>query len=459
MLFDLNRFGAGTYKQEASKIIHLAWPMFIAQIAQVGVGVVDTVMAGRYGAEDLAAVALGTSLFMTLYISLMGVITALNPILSQLYGAQKISDLSKVGSQGVWLAFVLGLVGMLIMWALIAPLNHYFQLGEYVKHVFAYYMFWIAMALPFALVYRSLHAYASSLNRPKPIMWISLFGLLLVIPINYLLIYGFGSFEGLGGIGCAIGTVFVFALNTLCLWLYIQRHAYFKPFGKLSFARGLDVGILKRITLLGLPIGLSFMIEVSLFTLISILIANLGVEYVASQQVVINISSLVYMVPQSLGAALSVCVGYAVGSGQMQRARYIAGVGLTIGLLASMVTIVLILLFRTHIVSLYTTEAAVIVIASTLLIFNAVFQLPDAMQTIATGALRGYKVTRLPMVIHAIAFWGFGLFVGYTLCFRFNMSIYGFWTALILSLTIAAIAFITLLSRVSQRFVRQSHEH
>lgn len=97
MLFDLNRFGMGTYKQEAGKIIHLAWPMFIAQIAQVGVGVVDTVMAGRYGAEDLAAVALGTSLFMTLYISLMGVITALNPILSQLYGAQNNLDFEQSG--------------------------------------------------------------------------------------------------------------------------------------------------------------------------------------------------------------------------------------------------------------------------------------------------------------------------------------------------------------------------
>ena len=307
MLFDLNRFGAGTYKQEAAKIVHLAWPMFIAQIAQVGVGVVDTVMAGRYGAEDLAAVALGTSLFMTLYISLMGVVTALNPILSQLYGAQKISDLSKVASQGVWLAFILGIVGMLIMWALIAPLNHYFKLGDYVKHVFAYYMFWIAMALPFALVYRSLHAYASSLNRPKPMMWISLFGLCMSIPINYVLIYGLWGIPGLGGIGCAIGTVLVFAINTVCLWLYIRYDGYFKQFGQLSLASGLDFSILKRIVVLGIPIGLSFLIEVSLFTFISILIANLGVEYVASQQVVINISSLVYMVPQSLGAALSVC--------------------------------------------------------------------------------------------------------------------------------------------------------
>ena len=455
MLFDLNRFGMGTYKQEAGKIIHLAWPMFIAQIAQVGVGVVDTVMAGRYGAEDLAAVALGTSLFMTLYISLMGVITALNPILSQLYGAQKITDLSKVGSQGVWLAFMLGILGMLIMWGLIAPLNHYFELSEYVKHVFAYYMFWIALALPFALVYRSLHAYASSLNKPKPMMWISLFGLCMSIPINYVLIYGIWGLPGLGGIGCAIGTVLVFAINTLCLWLYIRYDTYFKKFGRLSLAGGLDVPVLKRIVVLGIPIGLSFLIEVSLFTFISILIANLGVEYVASQQVVINISSLVYMVPQSLGAALSVCVGYAVGSGQMQRARYIAGVGLTIGLMASSVTVLVILIFRTSIVSLYTTDAAVIAIGAALLVFNAVFQLPDAMQTIATGALRGYKVTRLPMVVHAIAFWVFGLCLGYVLCFHFNMGIYGFWSALILSLTLAAIAFIVLLSRVSQRFVSE----
>lgn len=456
MLFDLNRFGWAEYKQEASKIAHLAWPMFVAQIAQVGVGVVDTVMAGRYGAEDLAAVALGTSLFMTLYISLMGVVTALNPILSQLYGAQKTDDISKVGSQGLWLALVLGIVGMLVMWALIVPLNHYFKLGDYVKHVFAYYVFWIAMALPFALIYRSLHAYASSLNRPKPIMWISLLGLVLSVPINYALIYGVAGLPAMGGIGCAIGTVFVFALNTLCLWVYLRISPYFKGFGYLGFAGGIDIPTIKRIAKLGLPIGLSFLIEVSLFTLISILIANLGVEYVASQQVVINISSLVYMVPQSLGAALSVCVGYAIGSGQVQKARYIAGVGLTIGLAASSVTVLLIVLFRTSIVSMYTTDVVVISIASTLLIFNAIFQLPDAMQTIATGALRGYKVTRLPMLIHAIAFWGCGLCVGYVLCFHFNMGIYGFWSALILSLSLAAIAFIALLSRVSQQFLDKS---
>lgn len=453
MLFDLNRFGLATYKYEAGKIVNLAWPMFIAQIAQVGVGVVDTVMAGRYGAEDLAAVALGTSIFMTFYISLMGVVTALNPMLSQLFGAQKITEISKLGSMGLWVALILGVLGMLGMWALIRPLNDYFELSAYVESVFAQFLFYVAFALPFALVYRVLHAFASSLNRPKPIMWFSLMGLILSIPVNYVLIYGKFGLPELGGVGCAFATVFVFALNTVCLWLYIRFSDYFQPFGRLSFKQKLDASVFKNILFLGIPIGLSFFIEVSLFTFIAILIANLGVEYVASQQVVINISSLVYMVPQSLGAALSVCVGYAVGSKQMHRARYIAGVGLTISLLASSVTVLLILIFKSQIVSFYTSDAAVLVIATNLLIFNAIFQLPDAMQTTATGALRGYKVTRLPMVIHGIAFWGFGLCLGYVLCFHFNMGIYGFWTALIVSLSLAAIAFIILLSRVSQRFV------
>lgn len=457
MLFDLNRFGGGVYRTEAKKIIQLAWPMFVAQIAQVGVGVVDTVMAGRYGAEDLAAVALGTSLFLTIYISLMGVLTALNPIVSQLYGAQQTGEISKVGSQGLWLALLLSVLGMLVLWALIVPLNRYFELSAYVKHVFAYFMFWVAFALPFALLYRSLHAYASSLNRPKPIMWISLIGLALSVPVNYVLIYGLWGLPALGGIGCALATVFVFAFNTVCLWLYIRLHPYFKQFGVLSLKGSLDTATLKRIVSLGIPIGLSFLIEVSLFTMIAILIANLGVEYVASQQVVINISTMVYMVPQSLGAALSVCVGYAIGRGHFQRARYIAGVGLSIGLIASLMTVLVIVTGRYHIVSLYSTDAAVIAIASALLVFNAVFQIPDALQTIATGALRGYKITRLPMIVHLIAFWGLGLCLGYVLCYRFNMGIYGFWSALILSLSVAAVAFIILLSRVSKRFLSKYH--
>ena len=457
MLFELTRFDAKVYRKEAKKIIQLAWPMFVAQIAQVGVGVVDTVMAGRYGAEDLAAVALGTSLFLTFYISLMGVLTALNPMISQLYGAQQTDQISKVGSQGLWLALILSGLGMLMLWALIVPLNQYFQLSDYVKHVFAYFMFCVAFALPFALTYRSLHAYASSLNRPKPIMWISLMGLALSVPVNYVFIYGWGVIPALGGIGCALATVFVFAFNTICLWCYIRLHPYFKPFGELSFKGGIDTAVLKRIVVLGVPIGLSFLIEVSLFTMIAILIANLGVEYVASQQVVINISTMVYMVPQSLGAALSVCVGYAIGRGHFQRARYIAGVGLSIGLVASLVTVVLIIALRTPLVSLYSKDSAVIAIAASLLVFNAIFQIPDALQTIATGALRGYKVTRLPMIVHLIAFWGLGLCLGYVLCYRFNMGIYGFWSALILSLTVASVSFIVLLHYVSKRFLSKYH--
>lgn len=456
MLFDLNRYSPAAFGSEARKILLLAWPMLVAQVAQVGMSFVDTVMAGRVSAGDLAAVALGGNVFVTVYVTFMGVMTALNPIVAQLFGAGKTAEVGEYGRQGLWFGLFLGLTGMLLLWLLIVPVKGYLKLGDYVDNTFALYVFWVALGMPAAMLHRALHAYASSLNRPKPIMLVSLGALLLNIPLNYVFVYGKLGMPALGGAGCGVATALVFWFNALVLWLYVARHRYFRPFGLMTRFSKPDWAVQREVLKLGVPIGLSFFLEVSLFTFIGLLIARFGVATVAAQQVVMSITAILYMLPQSVGTAVGVRVGQNVGLGNLRRARYVAGVGLCIGLAGAVSTALLLLLLRGEVLAFYTRDAAVIALGTTLLVFAAFFQLSDATQTIASYALRGYKITRVPMMIHAVAFWGLGLGLGSFLGLFLGYGIYGFWSALVVSLTGAAVVLIAYLNAQSRRLaVRQ----
>ena len=251
--------------KEVRKLVVLALPMLLAQVAQVGVGFVDTVMAGAAGKDDLAAVALGSSAFATVYITFMGVMTALNPMLAQLFGAGRHSEVGEMGRQGIWFGLMLGIIGMLVLWLSIWPFMAYLDLNDNTEHMMMLYMLFTGLAMPAAMVHRALHAYASSLNRPKVIMFVSFAALLLNIPLNYVFVYGKFGMPQLGGAGCGVATALVFWFNAGALWLYVTKQNYFKQFGlKDKFSRP-DTQVFKKIWTLGVPIGLSFFLEVSLF--------------------------------------------------------------------------------------------------------------------------------------------------------------------------------------------------
>lgn len=451
VLFDLNQYRWPQFLREAHKTLLLALPILVAQVAQVGVGFVDTVMAGRVSAEDLAAVALGSNVFITVYVTFMGVTVALNPIWAQLFGAGKNAEVGEYGRQGLWFGLLLGLIGMALLWALIYPVKGYLNLGDYVDDTFGLYLFFVALGMPAAMLHRALHAYASSLNKPKPIMLVSLAALLLNIPLNYVFVYGKLGMPALGGAGCGVASALVFWFNALVLWLYVVRQRYFARFGLMRRFSWPHWPVQWQVLKLGIPIGLSFFLEVSLFTFIGLLIVRFGVTQVAAQQVVMSISALLYMLPQSIGTALGVRVGQSIGMGQVSRARYVSGVGVCMGLAGGLGTAALLLLFRHELVAFYTRDAAVIALGATLLVFAAFFQLSDATQTIASYALRGYKLTKVPMVIHLLAFWGLGLGLGSLLGLHFNLGLYGFWIALVVSLLGAAVALVWYLDKQSRR--------
>lgn len=458
MLFDLSRHAPATFGREARRIAALAWPMMAAQIAQLGIGVVDTVMAGGAGKEDLAAVALGSSTFIMVYITLLGIMSALNPMVSQQHGAGETDTVGELGRQGLWFGLFLGLAGMVLLWLLLPLLTGYLKLPPYVDKQFSLYLAAIAAAMPAAMLHRALHAYASGLGRPKPIMWVSWAALALNIPLNYIFVYGKLGLPAFGGAGCGIASMLVFWFNAAALWLYVARERFFAPFGLTARFSRPDWKQMREILRLGLPIGFSFFLEVSLFTFIMMMLPRLDgntATYLAAQQVAINFTGIIYMIPQSIGIAAMVRVGFSVGGRQFRRARYAAGVAVAVGTGMALCTAVLILLTRHQVVAAYSSDTAVTALGASILLFAAVFQVADSVQCISSYALRGYKVTRLPMLIHALTFWLIGLGLGALLAFAGGMSIYGFWTAVIIALIVAAAALLWCLERVSCSWVHR----
>jgi MATE family multidrug resistance protein len=459
MLFDLNRTSSQRIWLESRQIVHLALPMLIAQVAQVATSFVDTVMSGHVSTGDLAAVSLGSSIFLTCYVTLLGLVTALNPILAHLQGAGSTGQIGEHARQGIWFGLFVGLFGMALMLALEQPLRPLIHLPPAVVDKTMLFITGTALAMPAALMHRALHAIASSLNRPRPIMFMSLAALALNIPLNYILIHGLYGLPRMGGAGCGWATAVAFWFNCTALFGYIAFNRYFAPYALFHRFSWPDWRAQANILRLGLPIGLSFFVEISLFSFIALLIARLGTVVVASHQTVLNFSSIIYMVPQSISTALSVRVGHSAGAGNYRDARLISGIGLMIGLVSAAGIMALTLGLRTQIIGLYTDDPHLIAIGASLLIYAAVYQLADATQTIASGALRGYKLTAIPMLIHISSFWIIGLGLGITLGLTdwltpAPMGVYGFWSALVVSLSAAALLLIRYLSRQSRILIR-----
>ena len=171
MLLDLNAYSWPVFKKEINKLAVLALPMLVAQVAQVGIGFVDTVMAGGAGKDDLAAVALGSSVFATIYITFMGVMTALNPMIAQLFGAGKADEVGETGRQGIWFGVMLGIIGMLLMWLLVWPFQAWLSLSDKVENMMALYMFFTGLAMPAAMVVSTWRVcQATSAMKAKPIV-------------------------------------------------------------------------------------------------------------------------------------------------------------------------------------------------------------------------------------------------------------------------------------------------
>jgi len=443
---------------ELRSLWQLAWPMLIGQLANVGMAVVDVAMAGHASAQDLAGVSLGVSIWNMLIITLMGIMMSVNPTVAHQVGAGDLGGVPHVVRQALWKALGLGVLATLLAnWA--ALLFDHMSLEPQVRALAIEFTLITSLSMPLFACYRVLYGYSTSINQTKPLMVIALLSLLLNIGVNSLLVFGTLGFPRLGGVGCAWATLITVAFNLLALlWWMARSEAYRStwPFAHFEPPHWAEI---KKLLKLGLPIGVTYFAESSAFSLIALLVAEFGSTQVAAHQIALNFTSLVFMVPLSLGLALLTRVGQSLGAGDAVHARFQAWVGVALGLGFAVLSALLIALFATQIASAYTSDAAVVSLAAQLLFLAALFQLSDATQVVTSCAIRGYKVTRAPMVIHLTAFWVFSLPLGYALGIGPDwlawapvspMGAQGFWIALVVGLTIAALGLVWLLRRVAR---------
>jgi MATE family multidrug resistance protein len=369
-----------------------------------------------------------------------------------------LSQVPHVVRQALWKALAVGLLAAAAA-NLGARLFQHMTLEPYVRDLATNFVWITSLSMPLFACYRVLYGYSTSINQTKPLMVIALLSLGLNIIVNSLLVFGTLGFPRLGGLGCAWATLVTVAFNLLALLWWMQRASPYRTTWPLGQYEAPHWPQIKSLLKLGLPIGITYFAETSAFSLIALLIAEFGSTQMAAHQIALNFSSLVFMAPLSLGLALLTRVGQSLGAGDPVLARYQAWVGVALGLGFAVVSATLMALFSQPIARAYTSDAAVIALTAQLLMLAALFQLSDATQVVTSCAIRGYKVTRTPMVIHLTAFWVFSLPLGYTLGLApawapwapaTPMAAQGFWIALVLGLTIAALGLTALLRHVAR---------
>jgi len=436
--------------------VRLSWPMLVANLAVVGNGTIDTVMAGRLSATDLAAVAVGSSIYITVYIGAMGVLQALSPIAGHHFGARRFHAIGDDVQQALWLSVFLTLAGL--PWLLATDTwVRFAQVDSPVADVVKTYLNAIAFGLPAALASRVYVSLNAGVSRPKVTMAINLVAIALKAPLNALFMYGAGPIPALGGAGAGVATALLAWLTlalSVAVWKFDPFYARFRS----EHTHGPRWSSQRALLKLGIPIGLSTLFEVTSFTFMAILIARLGAAAVAGHQIVSNLIALLFMVPLALGIATSVLVAQSLGAGDPRTARRAALRGFRLAFGIALAAALTLWLLREAIVGLYTSDVAVAAIALSLLGLAAVFHVFDAMQGIANFTLRGYKNTVWPMIIYGMALWGIGLGGGYWIGLNATpfgppRGALGFWEAATLALGLAAGALSWLAASVSGRLV------
>jgi MATE family multidrug resistance protein len=433
-------------------LLRLAAPILVAQLAVMGLGVIDTVMAGRLSATDLAAVAVGSSIYFSVFVGMMGIVQALTPIAGHHLGAGRTREIGVDLVQALWLASFLTLAGIGVLgWT--DPWLQWAGAPSDVARVASVYLGAIAWGLPAALGTRVFVSLNAAVSQPQVTMTIQLIALLAKVPLNMLFMYGAGPLPALGGAGCGVATA-VLSYGTFALCMAVWRwHPHFSQYRAVVSYRP-SWPRLRELLRLGLPTGGSLLIEVTSFTFIALFVVRLGADAVAGHQIVANLVSVLYMLPVALGVSTGVLVAQALGAGAPPTALRAARNGFRAVALGAACALLLVWLLRDRIVAVYTIDPAVADVALRLFGLACVFHAFDALQGMAGFVLRGYKVATLPMLIHGVSLWGIGLGGGYVLAFvrPTGWALDGtssFWLAAVVGLALTAAGLCWLALRIA----------
>lgn len=402
---------------ELRTIARHASTVLVGQLAVMSFGIADTLIAGHYSPQALAVLALASSIYISIYVALNGLIQALLPVWAELHGAGRHADLGRSVRQALYIAAGAMAIGMGCLWFPDLWLTATEVPPELWPDVRAYLRI-LALALVPSLLFRMYSTLNQSLGHPRLVTWLQASALLVKVPLSYFLTFGAAGFEGMGVVGCAWATLLVNTLMFLAgLWLlgtqdiYQNYHLWRRP-------EKPDWPVIRRFLSLGIPAGLSIMVEVTSFTLMALFIARLGAVALASHQIAASMAAVLYMVPLSLGIASSARTGYWLGADQAHKARRAAWLGIGLAVAAALLGAAILFISRDALASAFSTDPLVVQAATAWLGWVALYHLADAVQAVCAYILRCYRITVLPLVAYTALLWGVGLYGGYCLAYQ-----------------------------------------
>ena len=438
------------WREEAPALLRLAGPLIVNNLSIAGMQFADAVMAGRLGAESLAAVAVGASVWFFGFAMCLGVMMAISPIAARHFGAGNAELIGRYTRQGIYLGVAFGLVLIVLAHMTVQPLLGRIGIDEGFRELTVGYVLAIVPGAPAIFAFLALRFTTEGIGYTRPIMFTSLFSLVCNVFLNYVLMFGHFGAPAMGAVGCGLASAITMWVIAIILVIYMIVDKRYRPLRIFSRIAPLRPGVLKEIIVLGVPIAITITAEAGLFNAVSILMGTRGAAVAAAHQVAINFAATMFMIPLALSSAITVRVGHALGAGNAQAARYSGALGILMCAIFMTCSATFLLIFRDAVVNLYTNDVSVTSIAISLLLMAAVFQVADGMQIGAAGALRGYKDTRMPMAINIVAYWVFAFPLAYLAAVTHRLPPSYVWGGFVIGLSIAAVL-------LTWRYARVSH--
>lgn len=434
----------------ARSVLALGMPLVANNLATVGMGFTDTVMAGQLGGNALAAVAIGNTLWYTAQLAGMGVLMAVSPLVAHALGANQAERIGGLLQQSFWIALFLGVTGLLLLNAS-APFFLAVGVDPGIVPTSARYLSAIAWGLPAMFAYLCLRYMSEGMGHTRPLMYFALLGLVVNACGNYVLMYGKLGFPAMGAVGCGVATAISSVIVFLAGLVYVRRSPRYSAVQLKPLIQPPSWAAIREILVLGVPISASALAESTFFHATALIMAALGTAIVAAHQVALNYAATMFMIPLALHSATTVRVGHLLGRGLPRDARRAGLAGIGLSTLFMGISALVMYLGRFAIAGFYTTDVAVINLAASLLVMAAVFQLPDGVNIATLGALRGYRDARIPLYLAAFASWGVGFPLAWYLAFRTDAGPVGVWFAIVISLVLSAVLQVWRFQVISRR--------
>ncbi|MEM9688877.1 MAG: MATE family efflux transporter [Pseudomonadota bacterium] len=427
------------YSGETRTLLKLAGPLIVNNLSIAGMQFADAVMAGKLGAEALAAVAVGSSVWFMFFMLLLGLMMAISPIAARHAGAGNDHLIGRYTRQAVYLAIALSIPVIAIAHYAVPGFLEFLTIDDSFRGITTDYVAAISWGAPGIFTFLALRFTNEGVGYTKPIMWTSLLALTCNVFLNWVFIYGKLGAPALGAVGCGVASAITMWVILFVLGGYMLCDPRYRRYEIFSRVAPVRPDVLKEIVRLGVPIAVTVTAEAGLFNAVSLLMGTLGANIAAAHQIAINFASTTFMIPLAISAATTVRVGYQLGRNEPDNARRSGLIGIAVCTSTMVVSAVVLLIARDPIVRMYTTDPTVTSIAISLLLMAAIFQVADGLQVGAAGALRGFKDTRLPMIMTTFSYWIIAFPLAFVAAVVWRMEPYFVWSGFVAGLCIAAV--------------------